>query len=106
MRKSVMMLLAAAIVVTALPAFAELQNVIVGGSIKIRGNWYTNTYVSAPGGAEVRWPGFFLPARPIGDFFGGQSVVSTMSWNSDRTNDLKNVEQLTRLNVRAEFTNT
>lgn len=39
MRKAVMIGLCAALLVTALPAFAELQNVQVGGEIRIRANY-------------------------------------------------------------------
>ncbi|MBI5091723.1 MAG: alginate export family protein [Candidatus Hydrogenedentes bacterium] len=104
MRKSLTILLAVAFIVAALPAAAELQNVVVGGSIKIRGNYLMNGFAS-PGPVEVRWPGFFLPARAIGDRIGGNTVTSIYSWNEDRSNDLTNIEQLTRLNVRADFTN-
>jgi len=40
MRKSLAILIIAVTVATAVPAFADLQNVVVGGSIRIRGNWY------------------------------------------------------------------
>ena len=104
MRKYLLVVLALAVVATAWPAAAELQNVVVGGSIKIRGNYLMNAF-TAPAAAEVRWPATFLPARAIGDLRGGNTVTSIYSWNHDRTNDLKNIEQLTRLNVRADFTN-
>ncbi len=39
MRLTINVLLAACIVTMAVPAFAELQNVEVGGSIRIRGNY-------------------------------------------------------------------
>ena len=62
-----------------------------------------DTYTS-PGNRQVRWPGFFLPTRAIGDSTGGQSVVSPYSW-SDTSNDVAVVQQYTRLNVRGDFTN-
>ena len=44
MRKCLAILIIAVTVATAVPAFADLQNVVVGGSIRIRGNWidYSN----------------------------------------------------------------
>ncbi len=69
MKKSVMCLVLAAVVISAIPAFAELQNVIVGGQVRVRGNWYTV------------------------DDHGMYGL-----------NDEKFVEQRTKLNVRADFT--
>lgn len=63
MRKSVAIVIVVVALVTAIPSFAELQNVLVGGSVRVRGNW----------------------------------------WISDDDN-LAFVEQRTRLNVRADFT--
>ena len=65
MRKSLAILIIAVAVATAVPAFADLQNVVVGGSIRIRGDWFMNN-------------------------------------NNMNTNAF--VEQRTRLNVRADFT--
>jgi len=100
MRLTGALLLAAAIAMVALPAIAELQNVQVGGNIRIRGNWYMN-YNPEPTGAEIRWPGVFLPKRPIGT--PGNTIVSPFAWDNN-TNDTKFVEQRTRLNVKADFT--
>jgi hypothetical protein len=94
----IVLVLAAVVLATSLPAMAELQNVTVGGQLRIRGNYYRNAYTSAP---EVSWPGFFLPARPIGSV--DHSIVSFFDWN-DAGNDLDFVEQRTRLNVNADFT--
>ncbi len=69
MRKTFVVLVAAAIL--AAPALAELQNIEVGGSLRIRGNWYTG---------EI-W-----------------------TWDDDWGNTLSFVEQRTRLNVKADFT--
>ncbi len=44
MRKSLFILVAAMTVMTAVPALAELQNVEVGGSLRIRGNWYSDAF--------------------------------------------------------------
>ena len=67
MRKTLVVLLAA--VLMGSMAVAELQNVQVGGSIRIRGNWYMNQD----------------------------------DWNDDIGNTLSYVEQRTRLNVKADF---
>jgi len=103
----------------ALPAAAELQTVTIDGSIQIRANYYSATAVSNGGvgvvrgaaggpGIALRWPGFFLPARPIGSLasggFGLNSISSAFSWNSDKP-DLSFVEQRTRLGFTADFTN-
>ena len=99
MRKTFIFLVAATLLITA-PAFAYLQNVEVGGSIRIRGNYFQNAFTDA--GPEVRWPAGVLGTRPIGGFF-GNSVASLFDWD-DNGDDLDFVEQRTRLNVTAEFT--
>jgi hypothetical protein len=63
-----------------IPAFAELQNVQVGGSLRIRGNWYSS--------ADL-------------DF---DNDISPSTGNLDGNPDLLFVEQRTRLNVSADFT--
>ncbi|GMU91060.1 MAG: hypothetical protein AMXMBFR4_01180 [Candidatus Hydrogenedentota bacterium] len=85
----------------ALTAAAELQNVDVGGEIRIRARYWQNTYVTGINGpGEIRIPDFFVPKRAIGPF----GVTSRYDWN-DAESDLDFVEQRTRLNVRADFTN-
>jgi len=108
MRKTLLVTLAAVLVAGA--AFAELQTVQVGGELRIRANYYMNTFTS-PGAARLRWPalaGFnTLSARPIGTFGGignGIGILSPFAWDS-KGNDLDYVEQRTRLNVKADFTN-
>jgi hypothetical protein len=64
-------LVAAMMVGMTIPAFAELQNVQVGGSLRIRGNWYSE---------------------------------DNLSFDDDLGNDLLYVEQRTRVNVSADFT--
>lgn len=115
MRKSLAILIIAATVVLAVPAFAELQNVIVGGSVRIRGNywtseagndswtarnplfqWYTTNSFRGVGGnplQNLRWA-----AQP-----GRAAVWSGVDWDSSG-HGVKFVEQLTKLNVRADFT--
>ena len=65
MRISLAILIIAVTVAVAVPAFADLQNVVVGGSVRIRADWFNY---------------------------------------GDNANDNAFVEQRTRLNVRADFT--
>ncbi len=92
----------------ALPAYAELQNIQVGGELRIRGNYWSNTFNSqtqpAFAGAGVRWPGNWLVGRPIGDIIGGQAITSYYDW-SERGADYKVIEQRTILRIDADFTN-
>ena len=100
MRKMFLGVLTAAAVTFTAPAFAELQNVTVDGSIQIRYNYYRNL-ISSPTGEQVRWPGFFLGGRPMG--VGGGHLTSPYRWSS-RGNDLDFTEARTRLGVHADFT--
>lgn len=115
MRKTFIVLIAAVLMAATLPAYAELQTVTVGGEIRIRANYYdslvttpagdwVNRTLSRPGGAEVRIPGVILPRRPIGDPVGGQTILSSFAFDSDE-NALDFIEQRTRLNVTADFSN-
>ena len=81
--------------------YAELQNVDVGGEVRVRARYWSNTYetgINGPG--EIRIPNFYVPKRPIGPF----GLVSRYDWD-DKDNNLDFVEQRTRLNVDADFTN-
>jgi len=104
MRKSLMII---ALVAIAMPAFAELQNVQIGGELRIRGNWYMNAY--AQPNNTLRWPAIggvnWLNARSIGTGFNKNfpGILSAFSWD-DNGNDTKNFEQRTRLNFKADFT--
>lgn len=97
-------LLLAAIV--ALPASAELQQVQVGGELRIRGQFWRNSFNNPTAttftGNMIRWDAGNLVGRPIGDPLGGQTIVSYFDWD-DRGEDYQLVEQRTRLNVRADF---
>jgi len=75
MRKTLAILIVAVTVAMAVPAFAELQNVQVGGQIRIRGNWY--------------WSGHDAATEDLG-------LASNNAF----------VEQRTRLNVKADFTDS
>ena len=81
-------------------AYAELQNVEVGGEIFIRGRYWHNVYTS-PGPQQIHIPASLLPMRPIGSPLG---VIGRFDWDG-KGNDLSFVEQCTRINVRADFTN-
>jgi hypothetical protein len=109
MRKFALAMLAVAVV--AVPAMAELQNVQVGGEIRIRANYYSHGAVQETG-ANIIWPNFFLPRRAIGSGSpigainpGVGGVVSSILFSDDATHSLDFVEQRTRLAVRADFTN-
>jgi hypothetical protein len=114
MRKSLSTLIVVALVMTAIPAFAELQNVLVGGSIKIRGNWWTSE--AGPDSWTARNPlyqwNLTNSFRPVGNPFAGArwgaqpgrlAVASPVDWDEDG-HSVKFGEQRTRLNVRADFT--
>ncbi len=113
MCKSMVILSVAAAVLLTAPAFAELQNVTVDGSIQIRAGYYRNVFAS-PTGESIRWPGQLLFKRPIGGVLSGgapgqtaglltPNLVSPYRWDS-RGNDMDYVEQRTRLGVHADFT--
>ena len=91
MRKAAMIVLFAAVIAIAVPATAELQNVQVGGSIQIRGSYYSNLTPdgNAPGAlanTQIIWPNFFLPNRPIGSgAFNGAGIVSAFSWEDRKS---------------------
>ena len=79
-------------------ALAELQNVEIGGSIEVRGNYYTPFW--DPDGASPRIPPFFLPGRYIGPF----DTWSPITADSGRGHSLGWIEQRTTLHADASFT--
>jgi len=89
MRFSLTAILAGLTVAVSVPAFAELQNVEVGGSLRIRGNYYSSEATGFPGRAY----GEGLGARPGGTLFTEPGHSSSFR------------EMWTRLNVNADFTN-
>lgn len=114
MRKSIMIVAVVLMTALTVPAFAELQNVQVGGSIKIRGNWWsdeagpdsltgTNKLFAGP------WWGSHRPiANPLRGLRwlaqpGRFRVMSGVDWDEDGSS-VAFVEQRTRLNVKADFT--
>jgi hypothetical protein len=82
----------------AAPVFAELQNVEVGGSVRIRGNFVHNEL--AP--PTPRYGPFRTLGRPIGGPF-HPAVVSVYRWDTTGS-DYSAVEQRTRLHIKADFT--
>jgi len=117
MRKTVLILIIAVTVAMSVPAFAELQNVLVGGELRIRGNWWTSGF--SPDSLTARNP---LMQWPWTDSFKGVAggnplrgvrwlpqpgrlaVTSPIGFNGDNGHDWNFVEQRTKLNVRADFT--
>lgn len=114
--------LCAAVLVGALPAGAELQNVIVGGSVRVRGNWYSSegTGDSLTGRNpffQVRgtpsWRGYVDPVTGLyGNPLAGArwaaqpgrlAVFGWPDWDAEGSS-ASYVEQRTTLNVRADFT--
>lgn len=91
----------------ALSSAADLQNVQVGGQVRIRGSYWHQSFDSrfSPWlvGPALRIPASMFTARPIGDAFGGQNAMSFWDWDS-RGSDYQLVEQRTTLNVTADFT--
>ncbi len=103
MRKFALAMLAFTVV--AVPVMAELQNVQVGGEIRIRTNYYSNGAVKGTG-TQIVWPSFFLPRRAIGTGAGnGVGILSSILFDDDDTNSLDFTEQRTRISIRADFTN-
>ena len=90
MRKT-FVVLAAALLIGSM-AVAELQNIEVGGSIRIRGNWYTGEVVGMSQLQNI------ANANPPG------IVPVNWAWDDRVGNDLSFVEQRTRVNVKADFT--
>jgi len=80
-------------------AFAELQNVIVGGKIEIYGAAYSDFY--ARGGAATPYGLWRLNGRPIGHAGTATGVTAGAHGISQ---GFGYAQQRTRLNVRADFT--
>ena len=77
------------------PAFAELENVELGGSIEVYAAYYTEFFESTP---TARIPASWLPLRPIGP---GGTVSAVRA--DDNDHGMAFVEQRTRLNFKADF---
>ena len=105
----VALLVAALSVVASWAASGELQNVVVGGELRVRGNWWAGSFNSGTAPTlvrnEVRWQASTLAGRPVGRLLGNGNIVSHFGWDS-RASDYSLVEERTRLNVRADFTDS
>ncbi len=86
-------------VISTLPGFAELQNVEVGGSMEIWGNWFTNFYESGDLGERI--PPAWLRGRPIGPF---GTLSPIRAYRRKGGSGLGYIEQRTTLHVNADFT--
>jgi len=92
---------------TSMPSWAELQNVEIGGEIRIRGRWWLNIWDEGANGN--RWvnrvAGGNFPARALGYDSAARigGIWSRFEWDG-RGPDYKYVEQLTALDVAADFT--
>jgi hypothetical protein len=80
-------------------ALAELQQVSVGGEIRIRGRYYTNAWEEQRP-LPRRIADNLLPWRPIGP----TGTMSKFKWNS-KGKDWTRYESSVLLNVQADFTN-
>lgn len=83
------------------PAVAELQQVEVGGELRIRGRYYINTFnaqVPGQGIRAQRWPAPAVPLRALGPF----GLTSVFDFDS-RGPNFSFVEQRSVINVRARF---
>jgi hypothetical protein len=80
-------------------AVAELQNVQVGGELRMRYRYYNNAFVSGANRRQTRIPNTMLPKRPVGP----TGVSSIFSWDN-KGHDWSFFETALILNVSADFT--
>ncbi|HNY85349.1 MAG TPA: alginate export family protein [Candidatus Hydrogenedentes bacterium] len=100
MSRKMLCLVGLALVCAATPALAELNQVEVGGSLRLRFNYISNQLaVPAP---TIQHGPLATLGRPIGGPF-HPAVGSIMDWD-DAGPDYSAVEQRTRLHVKATFT--
>jgi len=108
MHKSMTILVVAITVAMSVPAFAELQNVQVGGQIEFRGRWYHQAFETGRPTPQLRILQQHLPNRPIGvpAWPAIAPPVGVLSWMryDDQGNDWHFYERATSLNVAADFT--
>ncbi len=103
MKRMIVMLLL--VISLSFVAYSELQNVEVGGSLRLRYNYIGNTFTSFVGPSPMpatRWNAFSVMGRPVGNLL-GPGVSSLFDWDDSGTN-LSFVEQRTRLHLNADFT--
>ena len=77
-------------------AIAELQNVEVGGELRIRGRYWNNVNSSVP---APRFSDGALKGRSLGPF----GAIGRFAWD-DKDSGLSFIEQRTALHVNASFT--
>ncbi|MBN2309526.1 MAG: alginate export family protein [Candidatus Hydrogenedentes bacterium] len=83
-------------------AYAELQNIEVGGELRMRGRYYRNAFATGTGagpGRQVIIPNNFVPRRAIGP----NGVSSIFDWDDDG-NDWHFLETALVLDFCADFT--
>lgn len=90
-------------------AWAELENVVVGGTIDIRGRWIHNTFTSTAHGDPtkigrptpvVRVPSTYLTGRPMDS----RGLTSALSYSS-QGHDWKFLESAVSINAQANMSN-
>jgi len=115
MKSSLVFLAVCLCLAGAVPAQADLQNVIVGGSVRIRGDWYSSETVADS--LNARNPLFQGPWTPSFRGAGGNPLagarwaaqpgrLAVFGWPDwdDTGASSSYVEHRTTLNVRADFT--
>jgi hypothetical protein len=96
MRVALYAILAAAILAFATPAFADLQNTTVDGSLRLRGNWYSSEAVAQPRNGGRPFPPVIGPSAPFG--------IGNYQFEEDG-NSNGFVEMRSTLGILADFTN-
>ena len=99
MRKALCLL---GLLMAASAVYAELQNVEIGGEIRIRGRYWHQVATAA---REGRLLGGIGRSRAVGDRGGTLGSLTSLVDFDDRGGDTKFVEQRTSLFVKADFTN-
>lgn len=84
-------------------AYADLQNVQVGGQLEIRGRWYHNAFVGGLTAPKPQ-PHEVIPSSWLFGRTTGQDGVLSMMGYDRRNNDWHWVEMATSLNFSADFT--
>jgi hypothetical protein len=111
MRRLTILMCLVALVALASGAYAELQNVEVGGSLRIRGRYWMNGAAgvpgSGPGTGAILGGGGINPNTPLSRFvsraLGPFGIGTRYDWDKDG-DDLTFVEHRTTLHVKADFT--
>lgn len=80
-------------------AYAELQNIEIGGEIRIRGRYWNNGASGVPTEGISPWPGAMLRRRVLGHW----GITSRFDWDNAGS-DVSYIEQRTALHVKADFT--